>query len=356
MNPPVFITNTMTVLPPRYEATALAKKVFDSERVGERTHRLATRVASRFGIEARTSVLDLDSYPNMQLLNKEQSPLAWGEQIVEGLTKDFDKDEIGHLSVAYNAAPELDSLPNLASQLVSNLGLKVDSPPMEFPNLGCAAGIYAIESAVKYCQTHDRAALVYVFDQCSWWAKPDLMKFNEHFAELLTSMLLFADGAVGLLILPERLYQQHDGPALRVDSLDTYYEAGNLIGMDKGCFLINKDLKNQIPELVANKMVKPVMERDGLEMTDIKEWSIHQGGTAILQRFGEDKILGLPVEALDRSQKLFNRYGNFSAPSCLFVLDSFFHEPDPDTQVGDRGAIVGFGAGYYLGMLKYTRL
>ena len=356
MHPPVYISNTMTLLPPRYEATTLAKKVFDSNRVGERTHRLATRVASRFGIEARTSVLDLDHFPSMQLVDESQSPLAWGEQIVKGLTHNFDKDEIGHLSVAYNAAPEIDSLPNLASQLVHNLGLKVDTPPMEFPNLGCAAGIYAIESAIKYCQTHDRAALVYVFDQCSWWAKPDLMQYNEHFAELLTSMLLFADGAVGLLILPERLYQEHEGPALRVDSLDTYYQPGNLIGMDKGCFLINKDLKNQIPELVAEKMVKPVMDREGLRMDDIKEWSIHQGGTAILKRFGEESILGLSVDALDRSQKLFNRYGNFSAPSCLFVLDSFFHEPEPETKTGDRGAVVGFGAGYYLGMFTYTRL
>jgi predicted naringenin-chalcone synthase len=356
MHPSVYIVNTLTVLPPRYEATDLAKRVFDSNRVGERTHKLATRVASRFGIEARTSVLDLDRFPAMQLLDDSQSPLAWGKQIIEGLTHDFDIDEIGHLSVAYNAAPEQDNLPNLASKLVQDLNLKVDSPPMELPNYGCAAGIYAIESAVKYCQSHDRAALVYVFDQCSWWAKPNLMERNEHFAELLTSMLLFADGAVGLLILPERLKAKHDGPSLRIDSLDTYYESGNLISMDKGCFLINKDLKNHIPEVVANKMVKPVMEREALETDDIKEWSIHQGGTAILRRFGEEQVLGLPEEALERSQKLFNRYGNFSAPSCLFVLDSFFHKPEPDTKTGDRGVVVGFGAGYYLGMLTYTRL
>ena len=291
----------------------------------------------------------------MQLLDESQSPLSWGKSLINDLTEDFDLDEVGHLSIAYNAAPQHDALPNLACKLAQDMDLKLDSPPMELPNFGCAAGIYALESAVKYCQTHDRAAIVYVFDQCSWWAKPDLMKMNEHFSELLTSMLLFADGAVGLLVVPERLRKQHDGPALRVDSLETHYVPGNLISMDKGCFLINKQLKNEIPEVVSEKMVRPILKRNNIDVSDIREWSIHQGGTAILQRFGEDKILGLGSSALARSQKLFNMYGNFSAPSCLFVLDSFFHEPEDDALPGDRGAVVGFGAGYYLGTMLYTR-
>lgn len=355
MYPPVYITNTKTVLPPRYEATALAKKVFNVDRVGERTHSLASRVARRFGIEARTSVLNLDSFPKMELLNEQQSPLAWGKQLINDITEDFDINEIGHLSIAYNAAPEHDALPNLACKLAQDMELKLDSPPMELPNYGCAAGLYALESAIKYCQTHDRAAFVYVFDQCSWWAKPDLMKRNEHFSELLTSMLLFADGAVGLLVVPERLRKEHTGTALRVDDLGTYYEPGNLISMDQGCFLINKDLKNQIPEVVVDKMVHPTLLKNNLKVEDIKEWAIHQGGTAILQRFGEEKILGLSEKSLERSQRLFNQYGNFSAPSCLFVLDSFFHNPEENSHAGDRGAVVGFGAGYYLGMMIYTR-
>ncbi|MEM9897512.1 MAG: 3-oxoacyl-[acyl-carrier-protein] synthase III C-terminal domain-containing protein, partial [Bacteroidota bacterium] len=125
--------------------------------------------------------------------------------------------------------------------------------------------------------------------------------------------------------------------------------------MDQGCFLINKDLKNQIPEVVADKMVRPILTKNNLSVEEINEWSIHQGGTAILQRFGEEKILGLSDKALERSQRLFNQYGNFSAPSCLFVLDSFFHNPEDGAKVGDRGTVVGFGAGYYLGMMIYTR-
>ncbi|MFK7972396.1 MAG: 3-oxoacyl-[acyl-carrier-protein] synthase III C-terminal domain-containing protein [Bacteroidia bacterium] len=352
---PTYIIDSHTVLPPRYDSSLIAEKVFAADRVGERTHALATRVARRFGIEARSSVLNLDAFPSMELLDESHSPASWGKEIIEKLTENIGIEEVGHLSITYNAAPQHDALPNLACKIAQDMGLNLDSPPMELPNYGCAAGLYALESAVNYCQKHDRAAIVYVFDQCSWWAKPDLMKRNEHFSELLTSMLLFSDGAVGLLVVPERLRDQAQGTALKVDQLETHYVPGDLISMDQGCFLINKDLKNQIPEVVADQMVKPIFEKLDVDIQDIKEWSIHQGGTAILQRFGEEGILGLPPKALERSQKLFNKYGNFSAPSCLFVLDSFFHEPEADSTPGDRGAVVGFGAGYYLATMLYTR-
>ncbi|HIE01494.1 MAG TPA: hypothetical protein EYP59_14595 [Thiotrichaceae bacterium] len=58
------------------------------------------------------------------------------------------------------------------------------------------------------------------------------------------------------------------------------------------------------------------------------------------------------AEQLSRSQQLFEKYGNFSSPSCFFVLDSFMREPSED-KMGTWGMMVGFGAGLYQATLLY---
>ena len=51
--------------------------------------------------------------------------------------------------------------------------------------------------------------------------------------------------------------------------------------------------------------------------------------------------------------ELFYQYGNLSAPSCLFVLESFFNDQAYEQKKGKKGMVVGFGAGYYLAAFLY---
>ena len=117
-------------------------------------------------------------------------------------------------------------------------------------------------------------------------------------------------------------------------------------------FLVGNDLKNIIPELVSKELVLPLLENNGLGISQIAEWSIHQGGEALLDGFLNPDVLGLSVDDIARSKKMFEMYGNFSSPSCFFVLDSFFNE-DSTGKTDKFGLMLGFGAGYYIGALLY---
>ncbi len=58
--------------------------------------------------------------------------------------------------------------PNLACQVAIKTGIKHEVMPEEFVNYGCAGGLFPIQSAVKYCQKNEKAAIAVVFDQCSY--------------------------------------------------------------------------------------------------------------------------------------------------------------------------------------------
>jgi predicted naringenin-chalcone synthase len=170
----------------------------------------------------------------------------------------------------------------------------------------------------------------------------------------LKANLLFSDGAVGVLIIPESMKDRFKRPLMKVIDVATGFEQGAEIKMEDGRFLVGDNVKSVMPELVTRKVLKPLLKKNDLMISDINEWSIHQGGKPILEIFKDEDILGLDDSQLSRSKELFEEYGNFSSPSCLFVLDSFFKEDSAGKNSNTHGAVVSFGAGYYLASLIYN--
>ena len=111
-----------------------------------------------------------------------------------------------------------------------------------------------------------------------------------------------------------------------------------------------------MPPLVAHHLLNPLLERNKMHPHAIDEWSIHQGGTSVLNRFRDKDLLGLTEEQLWPSQYIFQEYGNMSTPSCFNVLHHIMHKQVPIKAAYGNGCIVGFGAGYYLGALLYERI
>jgi predicted naringenin-chalcone synthase len=138
---------------------------------------------------------------------------------------------------------------------------------------------------------------------------------------------------------------------IKVQDMKTDFHAGNTIKMKGEYFLVGNGIKDVMPRLASEKLIKPLLESHGIEKEEIEEWSIHQGGIPILEAFKSPDVLGLSDEQIARSRKLFERYGNFSTPSSLMVLESFFN--DTEREKGTKGMVVAYGAGYYIGALLY---
>jgi predicted naringenin-chalcone synthase len=176
---------------------------------------------------------------------------------------------------------------------------------------------------------------------------------DPEFTASLKANLLFSDGAAGLLVIPESMKERFKGKLIKVVDIETAYRNGAEIKMNNGRFLVGDNVKSVMPGLVSSLVLKPLLARNNITKNDIREWSIHQGGRPILQQFKEEEIMGLSDEQIQRSMELFEAYGNFSSPSCLFILDSYFKEDSKNKNSDTKGIVIGFGAGYYLAAMLY---
>ncbi len=350
----VFIAATATRLPRLYPPEEAAALLYPPSAAGDLAHRLALKMAKTVGIRCRPSILDPARWPERVRARDEDHPARWCEDLARELgAKAGGAAGVGHLSVAYNASSDPDVLPSVSARVATRLGLELERPPDERPFLGCAGALFSVADALDYCRQARRASVVCAFDQCSWLVNAVGDMSRPDFGDHLRTSLLFGDGAAGLLLVPEALRGGVPGPLARILDLRTGFVPGESVRMEGGHLLLGKELRDELPEAVSRRLVRPMLEERGLRPAQIDEWSLHQGGLPILSRFAAPEALGLSEEQLAASRELFLEYGNFSAPSCLFVLDRFFRQAASGARPGRRGVVVSFGAGYYLGALLY---
>lgn len=354
---PVYLAAMATRVAPLHDPLESADALFPPGAGDGLANRLARKLAKTIGIAQRPSVLDPSRWPARALARPEDAPVRWCAGMAGELSAAVGREGVGHLSVAYNVSSDPDVLPSLSARVAAASGFALDRPPEERAFYGCAGALFSLEGAAAYCRASARASVVLCFDQCSWLVHAPADVSAPDFGDHLRTALLFGDGAAGLLVVPEELRARlaPGTPLLRILEVATDFVPGTSVHMEGGRLLLGKDLKDAMPEAASSRLVRPMLARHGLCVGAIDEWSIHQGGLPILARFSEEATLGLPAEKLARSRELFLRYGNFSAPSCLFVLQSFFEEgrAAPAARAGRRGVVLSFGAGYYLGALLY---
>jgi predicted naringenin-chalcone synthase len=348
----VYIAEIRSIFPKKYSSKYIADKMYPSYLYGDKLNRLAKKLAKKLGVECRASVIDYELYPKIVLANPADHPRTWGRKIVNELTANIDKDDVGLFSLSYNVSYHTDVLPNLASQIIMDAKLTNLDRNDEIAHYGCALSIYSLDQAIEYCKKYDRPAIVFTFDQCTTGCL-QLDKDDLDFRKMLISNLLFTDGGVGMLIIPERMRASYQKPLLKITDIQTKYTPGNLIVMKNGKFLMSSNLKNVVPRLVSNELIKPFLVEKQLNIDDISEWSIHQGGAEVIKQFRKNECLNLSEKQIKRSLDLFNKYGNTSAVSCLLVLESFFNDKNSIRASGSKGIMIGFGAGYYLGLALY---
>ncbi|MBD2293425.1 hypothetical protein H6G06_07965 [Anabaena sphaerica FACHB-251] len=348
----VYIADIRSITPRSYSAKYIADKMYPSHLYGDKLNILAKKLAEKIGVERRASVIDYELYPEITLANPDDHPKVWGTRIINELTENINKDDIGFLTLSYNVSYHKDILPSLASQIAIDAQLTKLDGNDEVAYYGCASSIYSLDQAVEYCKKYERPAIVFSFDQCTTKSL-QLDKNDLDFKKMLVTNLLFTDGGVGMLIIPEKMRSLFQKPLLKIMNIKKKYIPGDLIAMKNGKLLISSNLKDIVPKLVSNELVKPFLRENQLNIEDLSEWSVHQGGTEVLKQFCDNECLGLSDKQIMRSLDLFRKRGNTSSASCLLVLESFFSDRNSTRSSNCTGIMLGFGAGYYFGILLY---
>lgn len=345
----VFIVGVKSIFPKYYSSIEIVDIVYSEKLSSIKINKLAKRLISNMQVKGRAVSINLDLFPLKIILNN-NSPLVWAKNIILDFVEDIKENTINFLSISYNTSSHTVVIPNLACQVANECKLKLNFPPQEIAYYGCAAGIFSIKSAVDFCQYNNSLASIFAFEQSSWISKPIYDDQDINFKASLRTNALFGDGGAGLLLASGNKADNFD-KKLKIIDIHVDFEFGDVIKMEDGLFLTRDGVKDVMPKLVSDKVIKPLLQRNNLQVQDVPEWSIHQGGIPILESFMQEDILGLTQEQIEMSKKMFIEYGNVSTPSSFIVFEQHFNSNK--AKACDYGMIVGFGAGYYLGAVLY---
>ena len=137
---------------------------------------------------------------------------------------------------------------------------------------------------------------------------------------------LFADGAATVI---GRASSRSDGPSQKLPGrlVDNYSfvipETSELMTWKIGDNGFEMTLSPEVPGVITRGTLPGALNeflgRNGLTRSQIQSWAIHPGGPRILAATAE--AAELSDAQIDASISVFQRCGNMSSPTVLFILD-----------------------------------
>jgi predicted naringenin-chalcone synthase len=221
-------------------------------------------------------------------------------------------------------------------ELIDALGMRTEVERFHLGFMGCYAAFPALRLARALCQADPEALVMVVsVELCTLHLQPSTD------SDSLLAASVFADGAAAGLVSADR----PAAPALALDSFASALarDAGDEMAWTIGDTGFEMVLSGNLPQVVEEKVrgaLAPLFDGSGVSPGEVREWAVHPGGRAILDRV--ERALELPPRALAASRGVLAEFGNMSSATVLFVLERLLAEPAAD---GAPLVAVAFGPG-----------
>jgi predicted naringenin-chalcone synthase len=222
--------------------------------------------------------------------------------------------------------------PGISTYLIEALGLSGDIRAYDLLGSGCGGAIPNLQLADAVIGKVDGAVVSVSVEICSatFQMADDL--------SLIVSNALFGDGAAACVIRKEAEgLEIMDSESLFVPEEREYiryiHKNGQLHNQ------LSVTLHSRVRKAAA-KVVKALLSRHSLRVTDINHWALHTGGDKIINSLRDE--LELAEEKLTATRSVLSDFGNMSSPTVFFVLDRLMQS---GMEKGDLCMMVAFGAG-----------
>ena len=212
--------------------------------------------------------------------------------------------------------------------------------------MGCNAGLNGMNPLVQWVSNHPgRVALLVCCEiNSAAYVVDDTVRTG-----IVNS--LFGDGAAAAVVTSHPGNARGTGrtqPAPTVLDFESFCIPEQWAAMrfdwndDAGrwSFFLDRD----IPYVVGFNIREPLerlLERNGLDLSDIKHWVLHTGGGAVIESV--KLSLGLDEHDVRHTRSVLRDYGNISSGSFLVSLERLLAEGC--VAAGDRGVMITMGPG-----------
>lgn len=216
--------------------------------------------------------------------------------------------------------------------IVTKLGMKVDTQRYHLGFMGCYAAFPALRMAEAFLAKDPKATiLVICIELCTIH-----LQFSNGPDQLLSGAL-FADGLAGTICTHEPI---HENALAWKKSHSTLIGEGEAdMAWTIGDLGFDMKLSTYVPKLLE-KHADSVLEAAFPEgKPDYDILALHPGGKAIVDRIQE--VFSESHESLAYSRKVLQEYGNMSSATILFVLEDI----QQVLKKGQQTLAMGFGPG-----------
>ncbi|WP_409276297.1 type III polyketide synthase [Neobacillus sp. SCS-31] len=209
--------------------------------------------------------------------------------------------------------------PSIDARIMNKLAFSPHAKRIPIWGLGCAGGAAGLSRAYEYCLAFPEAkVLVLSVELCSLtFQKNDRSKSN------LVGTSLFADGISCALVCGDAVNDLHvvRVPEITATQSTLMPESLDVMGWDiknEGLYVI---FSRDIPTIIESWLqpnVSAFLEREGIEIGDLRYFIAHPGGKKVLDAYANS--LGINMQMMDISRDVLSKFGNMSSATILYVL------------------------------------
>jgi len=341
-----YINKIATAVPPNDVHERLIRLAVDQLPDDQRVRTIFHRMCEKSGIEHRYSFLNPSIENDLVELDKsafytrqkfpgtaermrqfERHAPVLAAKAIDGLNLGSNHRDITHLLITCCTGF---SAPGLDLELIGRCGLPASVERSIIGFMGCYAAINGLKLARHIVRSEPDARVLLVnLELCTLH-----FQNTDDLAKVIMSMI-WGDGCAASLVTSEP-------EGLALDSFRSMVIPGTSEMMqwhigDQGFDMV---LSGEVPASITRALRahgSEFLEGAPTEMIDL--WAIHAGGRTILDAV--EGGLGLAPEALAKSRQVLKLFGNMSAATVMFVLQSMMH----DVKRGARGCAMSFGPG-----------
>jgi alkylresorcinol/alkylpyrone synthase len=251
-------------------------------------------------------------------------------------------DDVGAIlavSTTGVATPSLDAL------LMERMGFSRQTTRLPIFGLGCAGGAMGLARAATVAASMpDKAVLLLVVELCTLqFRRDDLARSN------IVATALFGDGAAAAVLCCDG-----SEPALAILATGehTWPDSLGVMGWDVAQDGLRAIFSRDIPKLVTAKL-GPVLDdflaRHKFQLRDLDRFVCHPGGPKVIDAY--ETVFGAAFAGASAARRSLAEYGNMSAASVLFVLDSMLAEARAASDSWGTALLTALGPGFSAGFV-----
>ncbi|MEZ6187563.1 MAG: type III polyketide synthase [Planctomycetota bacterium] len=234
-------------------------------------------------------------------------------------------------------------IPALDAFVADALHMRRDVRRLPLTEAGCAAGATSLAFAHDYLLAKPDATCLLLSTEL-----PSLtLQLGDVSRANLVSAAIFGDGAAAVVV------SNKPAKGVAVEHLAhksvLFPNTTDIMGFDLRTEGFKIILSKRIPLLVRRHLREEVdtfLEAQGLSLKDMGFFSVHPGGTKVLDNVRD--VLELDEQAVSASRRTLRDYGNLSSASVHFVTQQLIE--DEAIEPGRFGLMIAMGPGFTVEM------